>query len=908
VNLKVTLSTFRMVAITVLAMLFTAVILMAFYFGAAAVQAHQHDNLQSPYFDIALDEARQLVYGSQRAAGQIDVIDMNTLAVLNSVPLGASSQPTGLEVSPDGSELAVALYGAGKIAFIDLSAQTVLTTVVPQGTSGPNRPFDLLYGRPGRLYSVGSPDSTGLDFVHVFDTASHTEVGRSSEIMRAGPRLAMTGDQNTLYVSEVNFSPQKIYRFDITGDTPFQTAQAPHGPVAVNTLAVRPDGSQVYSCYGQVWSADLTTQIGSFLPIGDIIEYSAVLDRFFVVENYPIVDSPSDIVVEFDAVSYLPLRSHQLASDGGPARVDAAGTTLYVSTDLGIEAVALDTPSNPPASLAISGPITGETGLAHSFTATVAPPTTTTPIIYSWQATDQPTLLHAGGLTNTVTFSWLGTGPKTITVTATNVSGHVVTATHLITMTGPPVPAPVRYFDIVVDEARQVIYGTDSNAGLIHVTDMSSMAVIGSIPVGIGTLPAGLDISPDGMELAVALSGSGEIAFIDLAASVVITKVVPQVTIGPNVPYDLLYGRPGRLYSSGNPKGSGFDYIHVFDTASHAEIGRSSEIMRAGPRLAMTGDQNTLYVSEVNVSPEQIYRFDITSDQPVQTAQGPHGPVTVNTLAVRPDGSQVYSSRGQVWSGDLTTQLGSFTPGGEEIEYLALGNRFFVSAGPQLVEFDGSTYLARHVYPLPGPAGPARSDAAGNVLYVSTDTGIEAITLVPGPDFSGSPLSGMVPLTVDFTNQSIGQIDSCSWDFGDGSGSNDCADQSHEYLSAGIFTVSLTVSGPGGTDTLTRTDYITVYEPVTAAFTANPTSGYVPLLVDFANLSTGDFDSCLWEFGDGQSSADCDDPSHLYAAAGVYTVTLTITGPGGIDTAVRVDYIVVELYRIFLPVVMAIPQ
>jgi PKD repeat protein len=166
----------------------------------------------------------------------------------------------------------------------------------------------------------------------------------------------------------------------------------------------------------------------------------------------------------------------------------------------------------------------------------------------------------------------------------------------------------------------------------------------------------------------------------------------------------------------------------------------------------------------------------------------------------------------------------------------------------------------------------------------------------------------MVPLTVDFTNQSIGQIDSCSWDFGDGSGSNDCADQSHEYLSAGIFTVSLTVSGPGGTDTLTRTDYIIVYEPVTAAFTANPTSGYVPLLVDFANLSTGDFDSCLWEFGDGQSSADCDDPSHLYAAAGVYTVTLTITGPGGIDTAVRVDYIVVELYRIFLPVVMAIPQ
>jgi PKD repeat protein len=161
---------------------------------------------------------------------------------------------------------------------------------------------------------------------------------------------------------------------------------------------------------------------------------------------------------------------------------------------------------------------------------------------------------------------------------------------------------------------------------------------------------------------------------------------------------------------------------------------------------------------------------------------------------------------------------------------------------------------------------------------------------------------------VTFANLSTGDFDACAWTFGDGGTSDQCAGPTHLYASPGSYTVTLAVSGPGGTDTLTETEYITVYQPVTAAFTATPTSGTVPLLVDFTNLSSGDYDTCLWEFGDGQTSTDCHDPSHLYAAAGVYTVSLTVTGPGGTDTAVQADYIVVELYRVFLPIVMEIPQ
>jgi len=91
----------------------------------------------------------------------------------------------------------------------------------------------------------------------------------------------------------------------------------------------------------------------------------------------------------------------------------------------------------------------------------------------------------------------------------------------------------------------------------------------------------------------------------------------------------------------------------------------------------------------------------------------------------------------------------------------------------------------------------------------------------PGPDvyapptacFSGSPTSGDKPLTVNFdASCSSGEITSYSWDFGDGnSGSGETP--SHTYTSEGWYTVSLTVSGPGGSDTETKTNYIHVTTP-----------------------------------------------------------------------------------------------
>lgn len=89
-------------------------------------------------------------------------------------------------------------------------------------------------------------------------------------------------------------------------------------------------------------------------------------------------------------------------------------------------------------------------------------------------------------------------------------------------------------------------------------------------------------------------------------------------------------------------------------------------------------------------------------------------------------------------------------------------------------------------------------------LIVNTGSGTPAPTI----DFSATPLTGTVPLTVTFTNSST-NADTYLWDFGDGMTSIVAAPM-HTYGLTGTFTISLTAMGSTGSDTLTRTAYIMV--------------------------------------------------------------------------------------------------
>jgi PKD repeat protein len=78
-----------------------------------------------------------------------------------------------------------------------------------------------------------------------------------------------------------------------------------------------------------------------------------------------------------------------------------------------------------------------------------------------------------------------------------------------------------------------------------------------------------------------------------------------------------------------------------------------------------------------------------------------------------------------------------------------------------------------------------------------------------------------------------------------------------------------------------------------AAFSATPESGNAPLTVVFSDESLEGSDavtSFLWDFGDGSTSDEAD-PTHTYAQAGVYDVSLRVETAAGEDTTLAEDFI-----------------
>jgi len=167
-------------------------------------------------------------------------------------------------------------------------------------------------------------------------------------------------------------------------------------------------------------------------------------------------------------------------------------------------------------------------------------------------------------------------------------------------------------------------------------------------------------------------------------------------------------------------------------------------------------------------------------------------------------------------------------------------------------------------------------------------------TDLPAAEFAAVPSEGPGPLSVAFTDRSAGLVTSWRWDFGDGALSS-ARHPLHTYTIQGSYPVTLTVGGPLGPDELTRARQIAVQSgaPPVANFQCSPTSGEPGLLARFQDLSTGGVTAWLWDFGDGSTST-LSGPEHAFAEVGTYDVSLTVSGPGGVDIKIAVDLVTVR--------------
>ncbi|MFC1930221.1 PKD domain-containing protein [Chloroflexota bacterium] len=172
---------------------------------------------------------------------------------------------------------------------------------------------------------------------------------------------------------------------------------------------------------------------------------------------------------------------------------------------------------------------------------------------------------------------------------------------------------------------------------------------------------------------------------------------------------------------------------------------------------------------------------------------------------------------------------------------------------------------------------------------------------IPEPqnaDFSAAPTEGEVPLEVQFTDQSLGEIDEWQWDFNnDGVVDSTLQNPRHIYNEPGVYTVSLTVRNSGGSDYEIKIGHLTcIPEPPDADFSAMPAEGEVPLEVQFTDQSLGEIDEWQWDFdNDGVVDSTLQSPRHIYSEPGTYTVNLTVSNSGASDEETKTGFVKILL-------------
>jgi YVTN family beta-propeller protein len=151
----------------------------------------------------------------------------------------------------------------------------------------------------------------------------------------------------------------------------------------------------------------------------------------------------------------------------------------------------------------------------------------------------------------------------------------------------------------------------------------------------------------------------------------------------------------------------------------------------------------------------------------------------------------------------------------------------------------------------------------------------------PAARFVGTPRMGPAPLTVNFTDQSVGAPQSWLWNFGDGATSIQQNPQ-HIYQNPGLYSVSLTTTYASGSSTETKADYIHVHAPVLSCQIQTVSPITVGSLATFTVASSGGSGTYQysWNFGDGTpeiAAGSASQITHAFDNPGHFNVTATVS-------------------------------
>ena len=309
----------------------------------------------------------------------------------------------------------------------------------------------------------------------------------------------------------------------------------------------------------------------------------------------------------------------------------------------------------------------------------------------------------------------------------------------------------------------------------------------------------------------------------------------------------------------------------VFDESTQIAF-TISDIESSADNLTVTIESSSSVILPI---PENVYISDsgtnrILSLTPVESAYGS----SMITLVVN-DGTDTAST-----SFSLTNVQPTYT-----IVTLSNGNGSITPSGNITVQKGENLTLS--IEPESGHqiddilVNEASIGALTQYTFSVTQNYTIVASFVPDPpiaDFYAQPVSGDAPLRVSFVNTSQNDISAVQWIFGDNAKSSAMSPE-HTYGMPGEYTVCLQVTGPGGSDMVTKTAYIQVNEScdLEVQFSADQRNVGIDTNIQLTSIISDTSATLEWDFGDGETSQELN-PVHAYASPGFYSIRLTVTG------------------------------
>ncbi|MCD6069322.1 MAG: hypothetical protein K0S33_4148 [Bacteroidetes bacterium] len=202
-----------------------------------------------------------------------------------------------------------------------------------------------------------------------------------------------------------------------------------------------------------------------------------------------------------------------------------------------------------------------------------------------------------------------------------------------------------------------------------------------------------------------------------------------------------------------------------------------------------------------------------------------------------------------------------------------------------------------------GIANPSHTYTSGGTYSVSLtatssngciDSVSQNVIVYPKPQVSFTAVDSICGYNmVAFTNNSSiasGTITSYTWTFGDGSSASNAASPSHLYTNPNNYLIQLlATSNNGCSDSVSNVLFVSP-KPI-ASFVVSNTCKKTAAAFSNNSFINGGGITYAWDFGDSQGST-LNSPSHLYANAGSYNVSLITTSNFGCrDTLILPLYI-----------------